>query len=529
MDWFYESGRNVLLYERTTDQIERFIPEARRIDPYIAVPRNLRNSQILRHLNYPVVPIIDGYDWPIEPGRAALPHQKLMANFQCLHPRCFNFSDPGTMKTLSTLWAADWLMRQYPKGECRVIIVCPMTIMETVWGAALFANFLDNRRYEILHGDADKRSKLLAKEADFYIVNFDGVRVGASIDKSVELRGFSKQLAGRRDIKICIVDEATGYSDASTARHRVARQVVGWREYLWQLTGTPTPNYPSDAYGLAKLCNNAYGKSFNAFRNEVEVKISLHKWVARRDGYDTAARYLTPAIRIPIEAVWHGPTCTTQTWEVELTDHQKKLMADLKRDLQIKIKEGTTITAVNEAALRTKFLQISLGAIYDADHEVHLADATPRMRDLEAIIKSTNRKVLIFCPLTSVIHLLYKRLSKKWGGAFVNGEIAQNKRRPIILDFANNPEKKWMLVDAQTTAHGINELVCCDITVWYGPTEKGELYTQGNRRMNRPGQEYPMTVYHMVSNQLEKDIFGRLVSRQGLQGVLLKWIEEDRL
>jgi transcription termination factor Rho len=92
---------------------------------YFGVPFTLPNAQVLRYYNYPVPAIMDGYDWPIEPGRKPLEHQKVMANFSVLHRRMFNLSDMGTMKTLSTLWAADWLMQQHPKGTFRALIVAP--------------------------------------------------------------------------------------------------------------------------------------------------------------------------------------------------------------------------------------------------------------------------------------------------------------------------------------------------------------------------------------------------------------------
>ncbi|HSV26223.1 MAG TPA: DEAD/DEAH box helicase [Xanthobacteraceae bacterium] len=535
--WFYDSQNKILLYERS-EQITHWIPDAKEVGAYVGIPRTLRNCQLLRWLNYPVSPIIDNYDWPIQPGRDPLPHQKLIANFQVLHPRCFNLSDPGTMKTLSSLWAADWLMRQFPPGECRAIVVCPLTILESVWAKTIFANFLDKRTFEVLHGTPEQRLKKLAKPADFYLVNFDGINIGARFGQRSELHldGFAKNLRERSDIKICIIDEARGYSDASTKRHRVAREIIGWREYLWELTGTPTPNAPTDAYGLAKLLNNAFGKSYGVFEKETMYPLGPYKLKPRPDGYERARQLLVPAIRIPIEWVWTGPGMTTQKWEVPLTTEQTKLMKELKRDLQIQLKKGEPITAVNEAAVRTKFLQLSMGAVYDTEHKIHLIDAAPRIKTLETIIESTQRKVLIFVPLTSVIDLLYKRLSKKWAdsangwfGDVINGQVAQKDRMPIIQKFESDPQFKWILLDPQSTAHGINEMVCADTVVWYGCTDKGELYTQGNLRAHRPGQKHPVTIFQLVSNPLEQEIFDRLDARQSLQGSLLKMIEEGKL
>jgi len=325
-----------------------------------------------------------------------------MANFSVLHPRMFNLSDPGTMKTLSSLWAADWLMKQHPPGTMRCLIVGTLSTLETTWAKEIFVNFMGRRTCEILHGTEPKRLAALAKPADFYIVNHDGVGVGAHTRKKFELDGFSKALAEREDIQIVIADEASAYKDAQTKRHRIARLVIAKRPFLWLLTGSPTPTSPTDAYGLGKLVNNAFGKSFGTFQAETMLKVSQFRWVPQRDGYDKASKLLSPAIRIPIDAVWQGPQLVTEQREVALTPQQIKLMKDLKNDLQVTLKQGQPISAVNEASARQKFLQISLGAVYDSDHKVHLVDAGPRYAERALSICYTNDYISSLRPRSSM-------------------------------------------------------------------------------------------------------------------------------
>ena len=538
-DLLFDSAHNVLIYPAlpggASRRILEHIPEARDLSPAyvggsgstIGVPRTLRNSQVLRWLGHSVVPIItdQNYDWPIEPGRQALPHQKVYANFQVLHPRCFNLGDPGTMKTLSTLWAADFLMRQHPPGEFRALIICPLTIIETVWAAAIFRNFLGRRSFEILHGTSDRRRKLLAKKPDFALINFDGVGVDAHIRKEIILDGFSKELAEDEAIKLVIVDEARGYGDASTARNKIARLSIGPKPYLWQLSGSPTPNKPTDCYGMAKLTNNAYGKSFKTFQAETMIKVSNFIWKPQKNGYEKARRLLVPAVRFGLDEIWQGPPQTVQQREVELSAAQKTSMAALKRDLQIVMESGKIIDAINEAAFRTKMLQISLGAVYDRQHREHLIDSAPRLKEIEQIIDSTQRKVVVFVPLTSVIHLLFKHLSKKHGCVVINGEVPQKQRAGIIRSFAEDPKVRVMITDPGTTAHGVNEFVVADTIVWYGGVDKADLWKQGNDRIRRPGQLYPSTIFQIVSNQAEKEIFKRLETNTSMQGLMLDAIK----
>ena len=533
---YHDSQRQLLVYKTNEpDRVGQYIPEARKVNgSCVAVPTTLRNCQILRLLDYPIIPIMEaaGYDWPIEKGKKPLAHQKLMANFMVTHPRCFNLSDMGTMKTLATLWAADFVMQ---KEDSRGLIVAPLSILQRVWGDAIFANFLGRRTFSIVHGSAEQRLKALATPADFYIINFDGVGVGANTRKRFELGGFAKELAARTDLRIALVDEASAYRDGTTRRHRIARVVFGQRDYLWLLTGTPTPNGPTDAFGLAKLVNNARGESYSSFHNRTMIRVSQFKWIPRAGANEEARKLLQPAIRFDIRDVWDGPPMTTQQREVALTDEQKKQMAALKRDLQIIVRSGHPITAANEAAARQKFIQISLGAVYDGEHKAHTIDAAPRLAELRAVLKEAPGKILCFVGLTSLCNLLYKELKNEVSCEVVNGNTSQSDRARIFeafqqADSDRRPQYnlRMLIADPGTMAHGLN-LYMAQTVVWYGPTDKTELYLQANKRAHRPGQQHPVTVVQIVSNKLEREIFRRLEANETLQGCLLQMVREGKI
>lgn len=538
-EFWHDPVTDTLVYPAANAPIAA-LPEAKVINnghaSWFAVPRTLRTSQVLRFWNYPVPPIMSDYDWPAAPGLVPYATQKLRSNFLVLHPRCFDLSDMGTGKTLSALWAADWLMRQHDPGTFRCLIVAPLSILQRVWADAIFKNFLNRRTFQILHGEADRRVKNLAKPADFYIINTDGVGVGAQTRRKFELDGLSKALQERTDIRLAIIDEASGYRDASTKRHRIARLVIGGRDYLWMLTGTPTPNAPTDAYGLAKLVNNAYSKSFTSFQLETMTKVSLYKWVAKKDGYEQARKLLQPAIRIDIKEVWDAPECTTQQREVPLTSAQKEIYNKLKRDLLVHVKTGT-ISVANEGAMRTKFMQIAQGAVYDNNHNEHYLDCEPRLAEARAIIQSTDRKVVCFVALTSVLNMLYKHMTEHWAkqnlpwkAEILNGPVPLKRRSEIIQEFERDPQLKVLFVDPGTTAHGINEFaLVADTALWFGPIDKNELYIQGNKRINRPGQKYPMTIVQLVSTPLEREIFRRLETNTSMQGALLDMVQRGEL
>ena len=537
-----------VIYPGQPGALAQYIPDLKTINgSYFAFPATLPNLQVAAYYNLPVPPVMtdDNYDWPIEPGKTPLPHQKIYANFTALHPRMFNLGDPGTMKTISTLWAMDFLML-HAAERFRALIVAPLTILETTWAPALFRNFLGRRSFTILTGDGDRRMKRLEEDVDVYIVNHDGIKVGAHIrrkmdpryprQKRIELDGFSAALAARDDIKLVVIDEAHGFGDPSSGRSGVASMLFGpgKRPMLKQLTGTPNATAPTDAYGMAKLSNNAYGKSWTGFRLETMVKVSEFKWVPRADGYDKARRLLTPAIRFGLDEIWDGPPMTVQRRRVELTEDQKKEMKRLKNELQVIAASGHAISAANESAARQKLIQLSLGAVYDGEHNVHFIDALPRYKELEEIIESTSRKVVVFVPITSAVHLVvkylretWKRHKKPWKCDFINGEVKAGKERDAVINqFVSDLEFKCVVADPQTATEGINEFVVADTVVWFGATDRAKAWIQGNARVRRPGQKHPSTCFQLVSNKLEEEIFDRLENNTSMQGLMLDAIRK---
>lgn len=77
-------------------------------------------------------------------------------------------------------------------------------------------------------------------------------------------------------------------------------------------------------------------------------------------------------------------------------------------------------------------------------------------------------------------------------------------------------------------AHGI-DLWMARVVCWYGPTDKPELYQQGNKRAHRPGQKYPVTVVQLVATATEREIYHRLETSSRLQGSLLDVIKRGEL
>ena len=208
----------------------------------------LDEMRVLRNLGVKAVPspIKAKYNWPGKLKPFA--HQIETASFLTLHRRAFVFNDPGTGKTLSALWAADYLMQKGYVQRC--LILCPLSIMHDAWMNGISKSVIHRSAIVAHHQQAVRRIEVVQGDYEFVIINYDGLNLIADEVKA----------DGRFDL--IIVDEANAYKNVSTRRWKTLSKLLTPQTYLWMMTGTPASQSPLDAYGLAKLVNPTGVPSF---------------------------------------------------------------------------------------------------------------------------------------------------------------------------------------------------------------------------------------------------------------------------
>lgn len=511
-----EQSKALILKLKNPNKVLHTIPTAKQIrvqnQDLVVVPHKADEVKVLRNLGFKApAPILHYYDWP---GRfKPFKHQKLTSAFLTMYPKCLVLNQIGTGKSLSALWAADYLMK---KGQVKkVLILSPLSTLERVWNDAVFLDF-PHRRAVVLHGTAEKRKRLLNTEADFYIINHDGFNIISNdIDKMFDL---------------VIVDEAAVLRNPSTVRFKT---MCKWLDRnpatrLWLMTGTPTPNEPTDAWALAKLVNSPYIPPTRAlFKEQVMIKVSNYKYVPRPNALDIVSTVMHPAIRFTRDDCLDLPPTLFQVREAKLTKEQEEHYTLMWRHLVTEVKKEGAITATNEAVKIQKLLQISLGAAYGTDGRTILLDCKPRVDAVRDVIEETDGPVIVFVPLTGVLNMLEKELSKHYSVAVVNGEVPANKRNKIFSDFQENKKYRVLIAHPATMAHGLT-LTATSTVVWYGPINSNEVYTQANGRIERIGKKHSSLVVHIEGTALERKIYQRLENKQSLQGLLLDMISQEQ-
>lgn len=471
-----------------------------------AAQHTLESTKVLRNMGYVVpAPIRFQYDWT---GRySPYEHQILMAEFLTLHRRCFNLSEMGTMKTNAALWAADWLMKT--KRVRKVLIISPLSTLQSVWQNDIF-DTLPHRSAAVLHGSAARRLKYLGIDADFYILNHDGLKI----------KDLREAIMKRPDIDLVVVDEAGMYRNASSDKYKSLAALVNGRPdmRLWLMTGTPCPNAPTDAWALARLVSPERVPKFaGAFQRDTMVKISQFKWVPRVDAFDKAFNAMQPAIRFKKKDCISLPPVTTQDHSAQLSPAQSAAVKQLKDHMVTAASNGAKITAANAADQINKIRQVLCGALKDPQTNVyHPIPHAGRLKVLMEAIEAANAKVLVVVPFKGIIRLLEAEVSKTHSCAIVNGDVSMGKRTEIFTQFKTQPDPHVLLCHPAVMAHGLN-LTEADMLIFYAPIYSNDEVEQVNERFNRAGQTRPMTIVRIGAHPLEWAIYKQTDVRKAAQ------------
>jgi len=431
------------------------------------------------------------YDWPRPLGFTPFEHQKTTSEFLISNPKAFCFNEQGTGKTASVIWATDYLMKL--RLLKRILVICPLSIMKASWQADLF-KFAMHRTVAIAHGDAKKRKKVIDGEAEYVIINFDGVNI---VKKEIMDGGFD----------LIVVDEASAYKNPSTNRWKDLRDLTKVIKGMWMLTGTPAAQSPVDAYGLAKLINPSnVSPVFGQFRDSVMMKVGAFRWVPKPQAKHIVHTVLQPAIRFEKKDCLDLPPVTFTDRDAPLTPQQQAYYRILSKQMLIEA-AGEEVSAINAAVKINKLLQISCGSVYTDAGEVIDFDVSNRLNVVQEVIEETNNKVLIFVPFTHSIDLLQKHLRKNNISCdVINGAVSANKRAEIVQTFQTQENPKVLIIQPQAASHGLT-LTAADTIIWYAPCTSVETYLQANARIDRPGQVNHMTIVHIKGSQVEDKLY----------------------
>jgi SNF2 family DNA or RNA helicase len=394
-----------------------------------------------------------------------------------------------------------------------VLIICPATARET-W-----------RREFLKWGDVPREiivlfSGVKPKAGAVNIASFEGAADKINVDlmdmiyEALELLVFDA----------LVIDEAHFLKTTTTGR---TKAVYGWQNQaglahhakrVWLLTGTPSPNDPSELYphcrtlfsdGFRKadgklmnrtdfierfctLKNNGFGRKITGGRNLGELKQRLEPYVLRRTQAQVWPERKDPVI---------------ENLYLDAAKQLRALQTTEELDLMIELSDRL-VKAKDEKARQRILDSIDDSVKMRLRRLLGLAKVEPLAAWVKDQLASGLDKIVLFAHHRDVLHGLRKYLAPVSQIAYIDGSTIATSRDAEAQRFQNDPKCKVFIGQLTAAGTGIdlsaaNELVFAEYGWVPGDND------QASQRIQNINKKIPILIrYAVVSASLDERIAG---------------------
>lgn len=419
------------------------------------------------------------------------------------------FLDMGLGKTVITLTAAEDLI--YNRFEInKVLVIAPLRVAEDTWSRESEKwDHLKHLKISKILGTPAQRRRAIAAEADIYIINRENV---------VWLTNELSQIGNGWDFDMVVIDELSSFKSAKAQRFRALKKYITRSERVVGLTGTPAPNGLIDLWSQIYLLDGGerLGKTITGYRERYFTpgqrnQTTIFNYKPKPEAEQTINQKISDiCISMRAEDWLEMPERIDNIQSVKLSVKEMADYEKFERDSYMQFMEGE-VTAASAAALTTKLLQYSNGAMYLPDGG-YVLTSDKKLETLEEIIDVSNGKPIL-C-FYSYKHDL-ERVQKKF-------KFAKKLENSKDIEDWNNGEIQLLLAHPAGAGHGLNLQAGGNIIVWFGLTWSLELYQQANARLYRQGQENAVIIHHLITEgTADEKVLMSLQGKKDVQDDLL--------
>jgi hypothetical protein len=444
-------------------------------------------------------------DWLDERDRAAL------------------FASPGLGKTVTTLKAME---RRLTDGRNKgFLVIAPIRVGLITWPDQV-ATWQHSTWMKVADMRTPEGAAAWEKgSADVYFIN--GERL-ASIDRKTKckcgrvpegcskcqngyikkhLPGFVEKFIRKRKVLPVdgiVWDELSLWKDHSGKRVRsiypylhdsvpeAKRPFKSLFNTSWGLTGTPVCNSYTDLYMQVCLLDGGarFGRSFGKFRDQYfePEDYNEYKWKLKPGSKEEIdAKIADLALVMLGDDYLDLPETLSEDIEIDLPPAARAAYKELEKELLLELETGD-IEALSAAALATKLLQLTGGAAYDAEREVHfIHDA--KIKALQALRKKHGKEPMLV--LTA-----YKHENERVLAAIPGARMFHEKD----LDLWKAGKIHTWVANCASLSHGIDGIQKGGrIACWFTLTYSNEKFLQTNARLIRTGQSFNTIIYRLIA------------------------------
>lgn len=425
-------------------------------------------------------------------------YQSFATRFILEHMVCALILDMGMGKSVITLTALQQLIGSSQVGK--VLVVAPKRAAENTWTQELKKwDHVQGITYSVVTGSEEERLAALRRRAKIYIVSRDNVAWLVS------------HCYRNWDFDTLVIDELPSFKNSKTQRFRALKRVRPKINRVIGLTGTPQPNSLMDLWPQMYLVD--MGRRLGRTENEYRRRFFL-SYIPRENAEKMISKRISD-ICISMKAADYldMPKLISRQVVVRMSDGEKKLYEDFRRDMVIDLNDGS-LSALSATALFAKLVQMANGAVYGDNRRVHHIHDR-KLDALGEIIEAANgRPVLVTYHFKHDLERIRQRFN------------ARTLDTPEDIADWNAGKIPVAVINPASTGYGLNLQDGGSIIVWFSLTWSLVDYRQANARLWRLGQRHDVEVYHLITEgTYDEDIMKALERKDMNQAALIEAVK----
>jgi len=323
----------------------------------------------------------------------------------------------------------------------------------------------------------------------------------------------------------CFLDESSKFKDPTTKRWAALNKARSRLKRLYELTASPASEHYEGLFAQLFLLDRGerLGRNMAGYHRKYFRQLPSRKWHLRKGNDKRIADRIADICKVVklddvreyVQVEDWLPVTRKIVLPTEVRQQYKAFEKDFILELPDKIVE-----AMNSAALFNKLLQLSAGAVYDAEKRV-IPVHDEKIEDLKQLVDELGDEPVM---VTYWFQSTLARLRKAFPDAVVMDREARCK------DAWNAGKIKMLLVHPASAGHGLNLQKGPGAAVAiFDPFYSRELFEQVIGRLARQGQRKLVRVFKLVCvDTYDEFVYDCLEDKHRGQQRLFKFIREAR-
>lgn len=398
----------------------------------------------------------------------------------------------------------------------KTLIFGPLRVIQSVWAReARKWTHTKHLRFSVIHGNKDKRTRALFRDADIYLCNYEQMNWLAEL-----LDHYYISQGKPIPFQMVVYDEVSKLKNSTSLRMKggnrdrkdkrgemVPIHYTGWRKiiphfkYRTGLTGTPASNGYLDLHGqyLAVDGGQRLGEYVTEFKKQYFVS-DYNGWkYTPTDIGKQWIEYQISDITKKMDAADYldMPDLKVSNMLVEMPEAARRHYLEIEKQMFTQLEAGMEVEVFSRASVSNKCLQFCNGATYYDDSTKWEAVHDAKLDALEDVLEeAAGQPVLCGYSFKFDADRILKRF-KKYGA--VDLTRAPSNQTEAIINKWNEGKIKLLIGHPASMGHGIDGLQDSgSILVWFGVNWSLELYDQMIGRINRQGQKHPVSIIRII-------------------------------